>query len=175
MTMKNNPITLLWTIVSVIFLASCSGRTSTDVSAREAQIDSLQARLDDLSRIQEKEENNKKMVVQFYQELFGDKDIGALDHYIGEVYIQHNPSVPDGKEALRGLLKEFFRNAPKDSVDFRHVAADGDLVFLHIRASFGGSVSSVVDIFRVEGGKIVEHWDVIQEVPEESVNPHPMF
>ena len=120
-------------------------------------------------------EKNKEMVVVFYQELFGDKNLDAIDKYIGETYIQHNPMAPDGKEALRNILKDWFINAPKDSVDFQYVGAYGDRVFLHIRTNLMGKEHAVVDIFRIENGKIVEHWDVLQAVPEQSKNDHPMF
>ncbi len=121
------------------------------------------------------EESNKKMVVEFYQELFGNKNPDAINKYIGDKYIQHNPSLPDGKEALLQAVKVWFKDAPREKVDFQHVAADGDLVFLHIRGKSGPKVRAVLDIFRIEKGKIVEHWDVIQEVPEKSANDHPMF
>lgn len=118
---------------------------------------------------------NKKLVADFYQQLFGDKDVSAIDKYIGNVYIQHNPSLPDGPEALKEGATQWFIGAPKEKIDIQHIAADGNLVFIHLRSTMGGKVNSVIDIFKVENGKITEHWDVIQEVPAKSANPHPMF
>ncbi|MDB5011799.1 MAG: hypothetical protein JWQ25_1 [Daejeonella sp.] len=121
-------------------------------------------------------EENKKMVVEFYQKLFGDNDISIIDQYIAEDYIQHNPYVADGRKALKDALTQWLANAPKKKIDFQRVAADGDLVFLHIKSEGqGGKKVSLVDIFKVQNGKIVEHWDVMQEVPEKAANEHPMF
>jgi predicted SnoaL-like aldol condensation-catalyzing enzyme len=119
---------------------------------------------------------NKKMVVEFYQKLFGDKDISVIDQYIAEDYIQHNPIAADGRQAIKDIATKWIANQPKTKVDFQKVAADGDLVFLHIKSkSFSGKDVSLIDIFRLKDGKIVEHWDVMQEVPDKSANPHPMF
>jgi predicted SnoaL-like aldol condensation-catalyzing enzyme len=76
---------------------------------------------------------------------------------------------------LKEAATQWFKGAPKEKIDIQHIAADGDLVFIHLRANMGGKVNSVIDIFRLENGKITEHWDVIQEVPAKSANPHPMF
>lgn len=119
---------------------------------------------------------NKKMVVDFYQKLFGDKDISVIDQYIAEDYIQHNPIAADGRQAIKDIATKWIANQPKTKVNFQKVAADGDLVFLHIKSkSFSGKDVSLIDIFRLKNGKIVEHWDVMQEVPDKSANPHPMF
>ena len=121
------------------------------------------------------ENANKKLVADFYQQLFGDKDVSAIDKYIGNVYIQHNPGLPDGPEALKAGATQWFKGAPKEKIDIQHLAADGNLVFIHLKSKNGEKVNSVIDIFKVENGKITEHWDVIQEVPAKSANPHPMF
>ncbi len=122
------------------------------------------------------EEANKKMVLTFYQAFFGDHDLSAAEKYLDPGYVQHNPGLPDGRDALINMAKGMFANTPKGKPDIRRVAADGDLVWLHVRGQFGpGPASSVVDIFRVKNGKIVEHWDTIQSIPEKSANPHPMF
>jgi predicted SnoaL-like aldol condensation-catalyzing enzyme len=123
------------------------------------------------------DEKNKKIVVDFYQRLFGDKDITAIDDYLVENYIQHNPGVADGRQAIKDIAVKWLANQPKSKVDFQKIVADGDLVVLHIKTKSFTSVrdASLIDIFRVKDGKIVEHWDIMQEVPEKAANAHPMF
>ena len=104
------------------------------------------------------------------------KDVSAIDRYLTKDYIQHNPTVPDGRESLKAAVTQWFTGAPKEKVDIQHSAAKGDIVFLHVRNKRpDGGVAAIVDIFRVKKGKIVEHWDVIQDAPSTSANAHPMF
>ena len=163
------------TPVLVALLISACNPGGSRLKTYQATIDSLNNQISILKKANQKIMDNKKMVADFYQELFGDKNIDAIDKYIGDTYIQHNPLAADGKEALKEILKQWFRNAPKEKVDIRHLGADGDYVYIHTRSVRGGDVYSVIDIFRLDNGKIVEHWDVIQKVPDNSVNPHPMF
>jgi predicted SnoaL-like aldol condensation-catalyzing enzyme len=124
----------------------------------------------------DKEAANKALVVAAYQSLFGDKDLSSLDKYFREDYIQHNPLVPTGREALRQVLLSLgFDKAPKSKVEFVRVAAEGDLVWIHTHAMWAGAESVIVDIFRVEDGKIAEHWDVIQPIPTKSANGNRMY
>lgn len=123
--------------------------------------------------------SNKKLVVEFYQQVLLQGNASVIDQYIGEVYIQHNPNLSDGKEALRSLIKRFpvKKAGDKPNGEIIRVIAEGDLVVLHIKnytwpQPRGGSI---VDIFRVENNKIVEHWDVIQAIPEKSANNNTMF
>ena len=120
-------------------------------------------------------EANKKLVADMYQEVFGDKNIDALDKYLVKDYIQHNPNAADGRQALKDLLKVWFKDAPKEKIDIQHIGADGDFVYLHTRRKSGDKTLSIVDIFKVQNNRITEHWDVIQAVPEKSANDHPMF
>ena len=122
------------------------------------------------------EEKNKKTVSAFYQGLFGDKEVSFIDTYIAENYIQHNPQVADGRKALKDGATQWFEGAPKEKIDIQHIAADGDLVFIHLKSKdYSGKTISVIDIFKLKNNKIVEHWDVIQKVPDNAANSHPMF
>jgi predicted SnoaL-like aldol condensation-catalyzing enzyme len=120
-------------------------------------------------------EANKQMVREFYELAFNEKKPEqAVERYVGPRYIQHNPQAPDGTEAFIGFVKAF----PEGSVDIRRVVAEGDIVVTHSLLKFSsdderGTVAA--DFFRVEDGKVVEHWDVLQPFPEESANEHPMF
>jgi predicted SnoaL-like aldol condensation-catalyzing enzyme len=172
--MKNSA--LLFCLFTGFTISSqfCNGQDAGAINKKNA-LDSINKQIKHLTEKKMEIENNKKMVADFYQELFGDKNIDAIDKYIGDVYIQHNPGVTDGKEALKNAVKVWFKGAPKEKIDIQHLAADGNFVYIHTKSKRGNEIYSVIDIFRIENGKIVEHWDVMQEVPKESVNQHPMF
>ncbi|WBV60962.1 ester cyclase [Chryseobacterium camelliae] len=124
----------------------------------------------------EQAQKNKEIVLKFYQEMFGDKDISAVDRYVTKDYVQHNPTVADGADAFKKAASNWFQGTEKTKVDVQHVAAEGDLVFIHIKnTNEDGSLKSTMDIFRIQDGKIAEHWDVNENVPQNSANPHPMF
>jgi predicted SnoaL-like aldol condensation-catalyzing enzyme len=159
---------------SLLILLSSCGKKESETRAL-ASIDSLQNELSKLTNSRNQLEANKKLVADFYQELFGDKNVESIDKYIGETYIQHNPILPDGRDVLKQAVAEWFKGAPKEKIDIHHLSADGDLVYIHTKSVIGGKVSSVIDIFRLENNKIVEHWDVITALPEKSANPHPLF
>jgi predicted SnoaL-like aldol condensation-catalyzing enzyme len=171
--MKTNYL-LNYLVVIVVFLFSCNNENSSNMS-NQVVIDSLKNQINMLSENEKRLNDNKKIVADFYQDLFGNKNISAIDKYIGDIYIQHNPMLPDGKEALKNGAKEWFKGAPKEKIDIQHLSADGDLVYIHTKSMFGKKVFSVMDIFKLKDNKIVEHWDIIQQVPEKSNNPHPMF
>jgi predicted SnoaL-like aldol condensation-catalyzing enzyme len=120
-------------------------------------------------------EENKQLVLKAAKELFSDLDLTALDRYWSDSYIQHNPLYPDGKEPLRALIQGAIDAGVSTSVEVKRVAAEGDLVWAHAKSFFFGKELATVEIFRVENGKIVEHWDIIQEVPALSANSNTMF
>ncbi len=123
------------------------------------------------------QERDKKTVVDFYEKALNQKDFDAAAKYLGPRYTQHNPNAADGPEGLRaflGFLKEKF---PDSRSEIKRVFADGDYVILHVHAvrESGTRGNAIVDIFRLEDGKIVEHWDVVQPIPEKVANANGMF
>ena len=161
--------------ILIIVLAPLTIYAQKSIRNQQIVVDSLNNRVKQLTEANQRLIDNKKMVADFYQQLFGDKDAEAIDKYIGETYIQHNPILPDGRDTLKKTIKLWFKGVAKEKINIQHLSADGDLVYIHTKSKFGNKTMSVIDIFRIENGKIVEHWDIIQEVPEKSANPHPMF
>ena len=122
-------------------------------------------------------EANKRAVLEFYDKALNQKDFEAAAKYFGPHYIQHNPGAPDGIEGFKAFIalrKEKFPNARSE---IKRVFADGYYVVLHVHAMRepGERGVAVVDIFRLENGKIVEHWDVVQPIPEKTANGSGMF
>ena len=125
------------------------------------------------------QEKNKKLVVDFYEMAFNQhKPTEAAKKYIGDKYIQHNPFVPNGAEAFYTYFEGHFKKNPASRAIIKRAIADGDLVALHLHSKENDKDpgTAIVDIFRVENDKIVEHWDVIQEVPTKgTANSNTMF
>jgi predicted SnoaL-like aldol condensation-catalyzing enzyme len=121
---------------------------------------------------------NKEIVTSFYNLAFRDHKIEeAFARYGGRKYIQHNPLIPDGKEVVIKFFNGYFKAHPQAINEIKRAIAEGDLVVLHVLSKKEPSDRgrAMVDIFRVENGKIIEHWDVIQDIPEKAANPHTMF
>jgi predicted SnoaL-like aldol condensation-catalyzing enzyme len=123
-------------------------------------------------------QKNKQTALAYYNLVINDKrPAEAVDNYGGSHYIQHDPQTPDGFEAfienITGLVEQF----PQMSLEIKRVVAEGDLVVTHslLKTSPEDRGTAAADFFRLENGKIVEHWDVFQPVPESAANEHPMF
>ena len=124
-------------------------------------------------------ETNKDIVVAFYKRaLFEGQVEDAFRLYAIPAYRQHNPLIEDGMEGVKKFVAWIMANHPNARGEIKRIFADGDHVILHshwhgLSDNPGGE--AVVDIFRLEGGKVVEHWDVIQPIPETSANANTMF
>lgn len=121
-------------------------------------------------------ESNKQTVLAFYDGVV-QKDFDAASKFIGDRYVQHSPLIADGHEGFRaflGYLKEAF---PKLRAEVKNIFAEGDFVIAHVHGVRvpGQRGSAIVDIFKLEDGKIVEHWDVHQPIPEDAANQNGMF
>jgi len=120
---------------------------------------------------------NREVVARFVDLLYRQKAVTqAFENYVASDYIQHNPKIADGRNAAIAFLVPKFAN-PTASFEVKRIIVDGDyaVVLIQGRPSPGARGSAIADIFRLKEGKIVEHWDVLQLIPETSVNPHPMF
>lgn len=122
-------------------------------------------------------ETNRAIVLRFVDLFYRQKQVrAAFEAYVAKDYIQHNPEIADGREAAVLALEPMFLK-PTFMTDVKRIIVDGDIAVVHLYARSAPEErgGSVMDMFRLKNGKIVEHWDVLQTVPEKSANPHPMF
>ena len=172
---KMKPLQSLISASMVIAIAFTSCNDKKEEGSTTAATTVEQNKVDDY---QQKLEANKKLVSEFYQAFFGDKDSTSIDKYVGDNIIQHSPLFNDGKEAFKNVLRPFYSNPniTKKTVDIKHIAAEGDKVWLMVKdVAPNGREFARLDIFKVENGKITEHWSIEQAVPKESANKNTMF
>jgi predicted SnoaL-like aldol condensation-catalyzing enzyme len=123
------------------------------------------------------EKANIKTAEAFYDAAINQKDFDKARSYLGDRYTQHNPTAQDGPEGLKGYIAFLKAKFPDQHNEFVRAFADGDYVIIHCHSvqTPGTRGRAIVDIFKLEKGKVVEHWDVIQEVPEKANNTNGMF
>jgi predicted SnoaL-like aldol condensation-catalyzing enzyme len=122
-------------------------------------------------------DENKKTVQEFYDFLINKKDFKSASKYIGSRYTQHNPLLADGPDGLRAFVDFLKSNYPEAKSEIKRLFAEGDYVILHVHSVRIPNTRgrAIFELFKLENGKIVEHWDTIQEIPETSANPNGMF
>ena len=157
------------TILSILTLTACTNMPLSHNSNQQSSSTRSNSNL---------AEQNKKIVIDFYEGVFLKHQVKTYaDRYIGDQYIQHNPNVPDGKAPFVNFFTQKFQNNPQAKNTIKRAIAEGNLVALHVHSTENEQDRgrAIIDIFRVENGKIVEHWDVIQMIPEKSQNANTMF
>ena len=120
---------------------------------------------------------NKEKAIAFYKMAYDGNAHKAVELYVGEDYIQHNPLVGDGKEPFIKYFDRMSAEYPNKTIEFVRAVAEGELVALHTHQTWPRNEEYVtMDFFRFdESGKIVEHWDSMQEIPEGSLNGNTMY
>ena len=122
-------------------------------------------------------EANKQNAIAFYKMAYEGNPRKAVELYLGDTYIQHNPDVADGLQGFIDYFERMQEEYPDKSIEFVRCIAEGELVALHTHQTWPGNDQYVtMDFFRFdEKGKICEHWDAIQQIPETSANPNTMY
>ncbi len=123
------------------------------------------------------DEINKQNVIEFYEKAINQKDFEAASRYLGSKYTQHNPTAADGAEGLKAFIQFLRDNYPNAHSEIKRIYADGDYVVLHVHSirEPGTRGRAIFDLFKLENGKIIEHWDAVQDIPEKSANSNGMF
>jgi predicted SnoaL-like aldol condensation-catalyzing enzyme len=123
------------------------------------------------------EDAHKQAVLEFYDLALNHKDFAAAAKYLGPRYIQHNPNAADGIEGFKEVIELRRAPFPKAESRIKRAFAEGDCVILHVQSirTPGEGGAAIVDIFRLDNGKLVEPWDVVQPIPEQAANANTMI
>lgn len=123
------------------------------------------------------EEANLQLVRDVYDQVLGPLDPGAVDRFFSPGYIQHSPLAETGAQGLKDFLVWARANSPAAQHHVKRLFADGDHVIAHVHVVIepGRPGNAVIDIFRIEQGRVAEHWDAMQPVPARSANANGMF
>lgn len=122
-------------------------------------------------------EENKKNAIEFYRMSYGGNPLKAVKLYVGNEYIQHNPLVGDGKQPFIEYFEKMAKEFSDKSIEFVRAVAEDNLVALHTHQKWPENEEYVtMDFFRFdENGKIIEHWDSMQQIPKKSANGNTMY
>ena len=123
----------------------------------------------------EQARRNKQLISEFYDVAINKRVFAEARKFMGPYYRQHSTYGADGHEGLAKFIEWAQAELPGFHVDFVRMIADGDYVLMHNRGKASPNTKAVVDIFRLENGKVVEHWDVLQDVPPTARNNNTMF
>jgi predicted SnoaL-like aldol condensation-catalyzing enzyme len=130
-----------------------------------------------MNTIENGTDGNRRVIEDFARVFYAERDVSAAFRaHIAENYVQHNPAIADGRQtAVDALADKFATSGAR--FDAQRILVDGEVALIHIKASFPGRpLAAVADIYRLEAGKVGEHWDVFQPMPDGTAqNPHPMF
>ena len=165
-------------LATTILLTACTNEADKETTATTDTAATTTTEPNAAESNQQKLEANKKLVTDFLQSFFGDKDTTAIDKYLADNIIQHSPLLHDTKAGFKEDTRPYYSrpDLPKTKVDIKHIAAEGDKVWVMVRdVAPNGKVFARIDIFKVENGKITEHWAVEQAEPKESDNKNTMF
>jgi len=125
----------------------------------------------------DEEERNRKLVLDFYENVIGRREFDRWPEYLHPDYIQHKPNIGDGPQGVIDFMRDNYARYPKHTPEIIRSFVDGDYVFLHVHVHMEplNRDIAVMDIFRCSGGRLVEHWDVEQPVPQEMRHRNGMF
>ncbi|MDO5652379.1 MAG: nuclear transport factor 2 family protein [Moraxella sp.] len=169
-------MTIAGIIAATTFLTACNTTTNHPVKRTNAMQMTIHQQLE---HDRQQTERNKANVLAFYEMAFNQHKVQqAVNLYVGDKYLQHNPTVADGGQAFVNAFAPFLAENAGSRAVVKRVAADGDLVWVHVHSTLNADDAgeAVVDIFRLDNdGKIIEHWDVIQAVPSETASGRSMF
>lgn len=121
--------------------------------------------------------SNREIARAFFEAVVNEKDFSKAVQYMGDTYIEHDPEGTDGPEGLNAYIQHLREHFPQSLVEVKRTIVDGDYILFHVHSILipGTRGQAIIDMFRLKEGKVVEHWDVTQDIPEKSANENGMF